>query len=30
MNELEKLILRQAVYSLLVMLAVGVGLAVFL
>jgi hypothetical protein len=30
MNELEKLILRQAVYILLTMLAVGVGLAVFL
>jgi len=30
MNELEKLILRQALYSLLTMLAFGVGLAVFL
>ena len=30
MNELEKLILRQAAYSLLVMLVVGVGLAVLL
>lgn len=30
MNELEKLILRQVAYSLLTILAVGVGLAVFL
>jgi hypothetical protein len=30
MNELEKLILRQAAYSLLTMLVVGVGLAVLL
>lgn len=30
MTDLEKLIARQALYSLLVMLAVGVGLAVFL
>lgn len=30
MTELEKLILRQMAYFLLLMLAIGVGLAVFL